>query len=326
MLVTVQQLAIIIAISSHSYSFISIFFVEDWRGENWTDDRFNSDAATFTYTFRGHFQNTTFAMGCKNKRSTPQFLVACLALAICLLVTSGGEAINVADTFCSVVEETLKINGTTIRQDSFHLCMDVKSLNWRRDDKVPGSNMAISQVFTHSDNTVYKIYYDANRKAVNCTTFKPSSPTTENDLPFRFAQVDDQATLNGTTKINGVLALRYRHLRPAKRVGPGLLPAEDMNWFISKSVVGAAQDLLETHCYEDLPQGGQSDGSRNFQSRYSRNVPEDTFRVQKSLSCKPAKMMSYREKAVWRSILHHPILMHKQNGEVHTSIITLHKI
>ena len=126
---------------------------------------------------------------------------------------------------------------------------------------------------------------------------KPSSPTTENDLPFRFAQVDDQATLNGTTNINGVPALRYRHLRPAKRVGPGLLPAEDMNWFISKSVVGAAQDLLETHCYEDLPQGGQSDGSRNFQSRYSRNVPEDTFRVQKSLSCKPAKMTSYREKA-----------------------------
>ena len=239
-------------------------------------------------------------MNCKYKYFSIQFTCACLALANFLLATTDGhdvETISVADTFCSDVEETLKINGTIMRQDSFHLCMDVKSLNWRRDDIIQENNMMVSQIFTHSNNTVYKIYYDANRKAVNCTTYNPTSPTTENDLPFRFAQIDNQAALNGTTKIKGVSALRYRHLRPARKVGPGLLPAEDMNWFISKSIVSAAQDLLETRCYENLPQGGQSDGSRNFQSRYSRNVPEDTFKIKQSLSCAPAKMISYREKA-----------------------------
>ena len=249
----------------------------------------------------GHFHATKTTMHCKHKYFSIQFACACLALANCLRAATV-ETINVADTFCSDVEETLKINGTIMRQDSFHLCMDVESLNWRRDDIIQENNMMVSQIFTHSDNTVYKIYYDAKQKAVNCTTYNPTSPTTENDLPFRFAQIDNQAALNGTTKIKGVSALRYRHLRPARKVGPGLLPAEDMNWFISKNIVSAATRPCETRCYENLPQGVvRAMAPEYFQKRYSRNVPEDTFKIKRSAKvCHSKDDIVQRESCVWR--------------------------
>jgi hypothetical protein len=195
---------------------------------------------------------------------------------------------TVFNTFCSDVVETLKINGTVHRSDQFRLCMDISTLNWRRDDAVDQDTIR-AQIFTQKDNMVHEIFFDKKMQALNCTFVTPPSPTTSTDLPFRFAQLDPEATLNATVKVNGVDAIDYRHLRPAKRVGPGLLPAEDMNWLISKQVLNSAQDLLETSCVETVKGEGTSDGIRNFQKKYTRVIPSGTFDIPKNVKCVPAK-------------------------------------
>merc|ERR1712185_219068 len=120
--------------------------------------------------------------------------------------------------------------------------------------------MTRSQIFHNSNNLVYDVFFDSKRKPINCTYITPRSPTTATDLPFRFAQLDAEASLNATVKVGGVEALDYRHLRPPKRVGPGFLPAEDMNWLISKSSSDNAHDLLETSCVETVKSEGTTVG------------------------------------------------------------------
>ena len=226
-----------------------------------------------------------------------KLIVILVTLTILIATTAAATTSpNVVDTFCSDIVETLKINGKVERTDSFKLCMDVKSLSWRRDDVV--GDMTRSQIFANSNITmVYEVFFDDKMKAINCTSIPPRSPTTANDLPFRFAQLDALASLNATTKVDGVEALDYRHMRPAKKVGPGFLPAEDMNWLISKEVTDNAQDLLQTSCVETVKGEGTSDGIRNFQKKYTRDIPTGTFEVPQGVKCVPAKPPKMGEKS-----------------------------
>ena len=69
------------------------------------------------------------------------------------------------------------------------------------------------------------------------------------------------------------VSVEIQTLMPCEKVGACLLPAEDMNWFISKSIGSAAQDL-QTRCCEKLPQGGQRDKTKTFKSDAQEMYPK----------------------------------------------------
>ena len=98
-----------------------------------------------------------------------KLIVILVTLTILIATTAAATTSpNVVDTFCSDIVETLKINGKVERTDSFKLCMDVKSLSWRRDDVV--GDMTRSQIFANSNNMVYEVFFDDKMKTINCTS------------------------------------------------------------------------------------------------------------------------------------------------------------
>ena len=81
--------------------------------------------------------------------------------ALGVIAASAVAVPTASNNFCADVTETLKLNGTAIRSESFNLCMDAASLNWKREVAMPG-DLHQAQIFTAKDNQLYDVYYEVS--------------------------------------------------------------------------------------------------------------------------------------------------------------------
>ena len=101
---------------------------------------------------------------------------------------------------------------------------------------------------------------------------------------YSFILLDDEATLNKTTSLDGVGKVQlWAHDRDAHD------PHELMEWFLAPAGTFGeqGQPLLRSSCIQPSPQhpGSLQSGDRDFSANFSATVPEATFVPPSGVEC-----------------------------------------
>jgi hypothetical protein len=220
------------------------------------------------------------------------FVAALLVAVAATTVSAGSPPPALAPSFCAHMQDTLLINGTAVRHETYALCMDVARLAFRREDAIAGGAPS-AQVSLFVNKTIYRYKRHADGANASGCTFRllPSSaaPT---KIPFSFILIDAVADDNGMRLVHGRMTNDWEHQRPARKSGAFRFPAEDMNWFVTQA---APKELAMTRCaerYDKRPGDGGtatlSVGARDyFHGPYAAPAAPAEFDLPAGLQCKP---------------------------------------
>ena len=205
-----------------------------------------------------------------------------VALSVLTGTTNGLPSPQCTRTFCSTVTEMLLVDGATQQSETYALCMDSDTLNFKQ---VLSDGSAT--ILNTEENKLYHIAADGE----TCTVAPPQEPTTINDLPFSMVDIDAAATihdLNAKSPTSGVSSVEWFHDRPAEE---GIIntPEELMHWYVKWSTVA---EMVESSCeqhYDTTPgDGGNSTvqfGNRNFYPDWSQEKGSDPSNYEVKLDC-----------------------------------------
>lgn len=142
-------------------------------------------------------------------------------------------------------------------------------------------------------NGTYRFSIDGASGACTSKFFGPP-PTGTHSLPWSFVVVDTNATFNRTEhnydgfKDVGV----WYHQRPARHVGPGMIPAQEMEWRIENTSTTAEKEFLSSTCIQSAfppsPPGLMQSGVRDFHGNYTTPAPAGSFSPPDVSKCKVA--------------------------------------
>lgn len=213
-------------------------------------------------------------------------------------------------TFCADVKEVLYVNGTISSSQTYNLCMDVTTLNWKKTD--PSGAMQLL-------DTPNNKFYSVNRIG-ECTVSAPAGIANPTQMPFSMMAIDQMAHYDGegTSPDSNIKSVKYYHDRPSTTSGGVKLPSEQMYWYVNPtSTSGGDKDtadayrMVESVCGQTYGQspgdGGDSttqSGNRDFATNYNTKTGGDptTYTLPSDMNCKDTTSTTTKESVLFQAL------------------------
>ena len=183
--------------------------------------------------------------------------------------------------FCSTVNQTLVVNGTSTHSSIFPLCLDMTNFQWS------GGPSAGSSV----PNPVMGYFNGTDRFLVNstggCTRAYFGKPKHAHMMPWHMVEIDPNAVLNRTE--HGIDGFKNVDVWSVHRPRKPPFPSMDMEWRVESTKPSPPHEFLSStaiqQAFPPAPKGELQFGTRDFSKDYVSPPKPGSFMPPPGISC-----------------------------------------